>query len=84
MTIDPEAFMPLDQFSARVDRLVRHIKSSETVAGVTEVFVAGEIEFRTKAARLRDGIPLTAVVWRELEALAAEQQVPFELAFEPD
>jgi LDH2 family malate/lactate/ureidoglycolate dehydrogenase len=84
MTIDPEAFMPLDQFVARVDRLVRHIKSSETAAGVTEVFVAGEIEFRTRATRLRDGIPVSAVVWRELEALAAERHVPFELAFEPD
>ncbi len=80
MTINPEAFMPLDQFCARVDRLVRHIKASEPAAGAREVFVAGELEFRRKAERQRDGIPLSAVVWRELEGLAAEYHVPFGLA----
>ena len=37
-----------------------------------------------EAARLRDGIPMSAVVWRELEALVAERHVPFDLAVEPD
>ena len=78
MTIDPAAFMPLDQFAVRVDRLVRHIKSSETAVGVQEVYVAGEIEFRKKEERLSDGIPVSPVVWRELEELAAAQHVPFE------
>jgi len=82
MTINPEAFMPLDQFAERVDRLVRHIKASDTAAGVKEAYVAGEIEFRKRAERLRDGIPVSEVVWRELEALAAEQHVPFRLASE--
>jgi LDH2 family malate/lactate/ureidoglycolate dehydrogenase len=80
LTINPEAFMPLDQFRARADRLVRHIKASETAAGAAEVYVAGEIEFRRHAERLRDGIPMSEVVWRELETLAAEHHVPFELA----
>jgi len=82
MTINPETFMPLDQFAERVDRLVRHIKASDTAAGVTEVYVAGEIEFRKRAERLRDGIPVSEVVWRELEALATEQHVPFGLVSE--
>ena len=55
-------------------------EDAETVAGVKEVYVAGEIEFRKKAGRLCDGIPVPDVVWRELEALAAAQHVPFELA----
>jgi LDH2 family malate/lactate/ureidoglycolate dehydrogenase len=80
MTINPEAFMPLNQFAERVDRLVRHIKDSETAAGVKEVYVAGELEFRKRAERLRDGIPVSEVVWRELEALAVERQVPFGLS----
>jgi len=80
MTIDPEAFMPLDQFCARVDRLVRHIKTSETAGETKEILVAGQLEFRRKAERLRDGIPLTDVVARELEGLAREYHVPFDLS----
>ena len=79
MTINPEAFMPLDQLAERVDRLVRQIKASDTAAGVKEVYVAGELEFRKRAERLREGIPVSEVVWRELEALAAEHQVYFGL-----
>ncbi len=80
MTINPEAFMPLDQFCARVDRLVRHIKTSETAGETKEILVAGQLEFRRKAERLRDGIPLTDVVARELEGLAREYHVPFDLS----
>lgn len=79
MAINPECFMPLDEFTSRVDRLVRHIKSSRKAAGVKEVYVAGEIEFRKKAQRLAEGIPMSAVVYEELRALAAEHGVAFDL-----
>jgi LDH2 family malate/lactate/ureidoglycolate dehydrogenase len=79
MSNNPAAFMPLDQFRARADRLARHIKASETAAGAAEVYVAGEIEFRHRVERLRDGIPVSELVWRELETLAAEHHLPFEL-----
>lgn len=55
------------------------VKASDTAAGVKEVYVAGELEFCKRAERLRDGIPVSEVVWSELEALAAEQQLPFGL-----
>ena len=38
--------MPRGEFTARMDRLIRQIKASGRAAGVAEVFVAGEIEFR--------------------------------------
>jgi LDH2 family malate/lactate/ureidoglycolate dehydrogenase len=79
MAINPECFMPLEEFKARVDRLVRHIKSSRKAAGVKEVYVAGEIEFLKKAQRLADGIPVSTVVLDELRGLAAEHGVPFDL-----
>lgn len=81
LALDPERFMPLAEFRSRVDRLVDMVKASAPAAGVAEVFVAGEIEARTKAARLREGIPLPAVVADELAALAAQAGVPFDLAF---
>lgn len=79
LAIDPTRFMPLDEFRAKVDRLVRQVKSSERARGVERVYIAGEIEFLRKAERLRDGIPLSDVVREELRGLAAEAGVPFDL-----
>lgn len=78
--INPAHFMPLDEFKARVDRLVRQIKSSARAQGVEEVYVAGEIESRRHAERSRNGIPLSEVVYRELGALAEEVHLPFDLS----
>ena len=79
MAINPAHFMPLDEFKGRVDRLVRQIKSSRRAAGVNEVFLAGELEFRRHAERSRKGIPLSEVVYRELRALADQAHLPFDL-----
>ncbi len=79
LALDPERFVPLPEFRARVDRLVRQIKASGRARGVAEVFVAGEIEFRRRAERLRTGIPLSAVVHEELRGLAEELGVEFGL-----
>ena len=79
MAINPEQFMPLPEFQARVDRLVDMVKVSDRAAGVDEVYIAGEIEFRCKAERLRNGIPLSDVVVGELRTLAAASGVPFGL-----
>jgi LDH2 family malate/lactate/ureidoglycolate dehydrogenase len=79
LAIEPEHFMPLADFRARVDRLIAMVKASDRAAGVEEVYIAGEIEARKKAQRRRDGIPLSRVVHRELTALADELGVPFGL-----
>jgi L-2-hydroxycarboxylate dehydrogenase (NAD+) len=79
LVIDPERFMPLAEFRARVDRLVGQVKASRRAAGVDEVFLPGEIEFRKKVARERDGIPLAHAVHRELVALAGELGLPADL-----
>lgn len=49
LAINPEHFMPLDEFRGRIDRLVRMVKASERARGVDEVFLPGELEFRKKA-----------------------------------
>jgi LDH2 family malate/lactate/ureidoglycolate dehydrogenase len=79
LAIDPGQFMPVEQFRDRVTRLVEMVKASGRAKGVEEVYVAGEIEFRRKAERLRNGIPLSDVVRDELRGLAADAGVPFDL-----
>src|SRR5258705_4954165 len=83
LALDPAQFMELDEFCRRIDRLVEMVKKSELARGVDEVFIAGEIEFRRRADRLRDGIPLSQVVFEELETLAEESAVRVDLV-EPD
>src|SRR6266545_3392796 len=53
LAIDPERFMPIEEFRARIDRLVDHVKASEVASGVEEIFIAGEPEARRKAERQR-------------------------------
>jgi LDH2 family malate/lactate/ureidoglycolate dehydrogenase len=79
LAIEPEHFMPRPEFEARVARLKRQVKASARARGVGEVFVAGEIEFRCRAERLRAGIPLSDVVHAELRGLAEKAGLVFDL-----
>jgi LDH2 family malate/lactate/ureidoglycolate dehydrogenase len=72
--------MPLPEFRERIDRLVDQVKASELASGVEEVMIAGEPEARRKAERLRDGIPVSAVVLEELTGLARELGLRAELS----
>src|SRR5438445_2810663 len=58
MAIDVARFMPVEVFTARVERLVRHIKSTAAAPGYDEVMVAGDPEWRTEAERRKNGIPI--------------------------
>jgi LDH2 family malate/lactate/ureidoglycolate dehydrogenase len=72
LTIDVTRFMPLDQFTARMDELIDQIHESPKAPGVDRIYVAGEIESDLQAARLATGIPLEASVFESLEATARE------------
>ncbi len=72
LAIDPAGFTPIQDYKARVDRLIDYIKASTLRPGVKEVFVPGEIEQRTMARRLKDGIPLDDPDWTALTQTAAK------------
>jgi len=58
IAIDIARFMPVEEFTARVEQLVHLMKTTPTAPGYDEVLVAGDPEWRTEAERLRDGIPV--------------------------
>jgi LDH2 family malate/lactate/ureidoglycolate dehydrogenase len=66
VAIDIARFMPVADFTARVERLVERVKSAKPAAGYDEVLVAGDPEWRTEAERLREGIPLGKGTWQSL------------------
>jgi hydroxycarboxylate dehydrogenase B len=71
--IDPARFGDSSFMAREMESLINWVKSSPTRPGVEEVMVAGEPERKSRAKRLKDGIPVDANTWAEL--VAAAQQV---------
>jgi len=66
LAIDVARFMPLDQFTARVEQLVGLMKSTPPAPGYDEVMVAGDPEWRMEAERRKNGIPIAEGNWEQL------------------
>jgi LDH2 family malate/lactate/ureidoglycolate dehydrogenase len=60
------AFQPLDRFRAQVDGLVDAVKGARKAPGVEEILAPGEIEWRTREQRLRDGIEVPEAAWERI------------------
>jgi len=73
--IEIEAFMPLEQFQARMDALVSDMKAGPLEPGAKEILVPGEREARCAEAYRRDGIPIAEDVVTLLNQLAEQHGV---------
>jgi LDH2 family malate/lactate/ureidoglycolate dehydrogenase len=72
LALDPEAYCNLHDFKARVDAMIRHVKSSRKRPGVQEIFLPGEIELREREKRLRQGIYVDDTFWVDIESTARQ------------
>jgi len=70
--VDISAFTDLERYKADADLLVKAIKSLPRMEGVEEILLPGEIEDRTYAQRVREGIPLPQRTVDNLRAAAAK------------
>ena len=70
IAIDIARFLPVEEFTARVERLVGMMKSTPTAPGYDEVLVAGDPEWRIEAERRANGIPIAAGNWDALTKAA--------------
>jgi LDH2 family malate/lactate/ureidoglycolate dehydrogenase len=75
LAIDPARFLPMDEFTGRMQRLRDTVTGSQPAAGFDEVLIAGDPEWRMQAERLRDGIPVARGIWNELTQLAIRLNV---------
>jgi len=71
MAIDVARFMPVEEFTERMEHLVGLMKSTPPAAGYDEVLVAGDPEWRTEAERKVRGIPIPDGNWESLCKTAA-------------
>jgi len=66
IAIDIARFMPVEEFTARMEKLVGIVKSTPAAPGYAEVMVAGDPEWRTESDRKKNGIPIADGNWEAL------------------
>jgi hydroxycarboxylate dehydrogenase B len=62
------AHFAAEHFTELAAGVTSYVKASRPASPGGEVLVPGEAESRTRAARLRDGVPLPATVWSAIRA----------------
>jgi L-2-hydroxycarboxylate dehydrogenase (NAD+) len=73
--IDIKRFIPLDAFTAQVDRHMDDFHASQRLPGFDAIRLPGERRRACREERLRDGIPLPDALAAQLDKLASEMGV---------
>lgn len=71
LAIDIARFMPVEEFTTRLNHLITLMKSTPTAPGYDEVLVAGDPEWRIESDRRANGIPIAEGNWAALQKAAA-------------
>jgi len=74
-----DAFRPVDEFKATMDDIIRRLKNSAKAEGHDRIYIHGEKEFETADDRRKNGIPLEPKVVADLQAIAQELGVEYNL-----
>jgi uncharacterized oxidoreductase len=74
--LDPERFLLGDGLHEEIRRFVEFVRSSEPISAASPVLVPGELEQKTRAERLAQGIELDDATWTELAGVARSLDVP--------
>ena len=65
-------FTLVKDFKRRTDEVIKNVKNAKKQHGVDEIFVAGEIERKTKEKRLDEGIYISDITWESIKTIAEE------------
>ncbi|HEV8015085.1 MAG TPA: malate/lactate/ureidoglycolate dehydrogenase [Stellaceae bacterium] len=81
IVLDPARFGDTQWMDREMATLIGWVKSSPPRPGVDEVMIAGEPERKSRAQRIKSGIPVDATTWKELvdaaqSAGVAADQIP--------
>jgi len=66
VVIDPDKFLPREEFEDRVDTMLEEFKHCPTAPGVSRVFIPGEIEAGKERTSAAEGIEISDAVAEEL------------------
>lgn len=73
LAIDPALAMPLADFKARVDRMIREVRNSRPIEGGAPIHAPGELAFHRRERALREGLLLPGSVYQALSRCAEER-----------
>ena len=81
--LDVEAFLPLEEFTARMDAQIDQIKQGERLPGVDELLIPGERgERRYLDLTARGTVPLTPTTWQILASTCESLGAPLPVVLE--
>lgn len=83
LALNPAAFRPLDAFHDDMDRLIEALRATPPADPALPVQVPGDIEWRTRAVREVDGIPLERKLLGDLAALCERAAIDIRLKEAP-
>jgi LDH2 family malate/lactate/ureidoglycolate dehydrogenase len=63
IAVDATTFQPLSTYERLADETLQRVKAIPPAKGFSEVLLPGEPELKSKAERLRDGIPVPEATW---------------------
>ncbi len=75
VAIDIAAFADVETFKHNVDNVIRTMKASPTMPGVTDILLPGERSHGIREDRQKNGVPMPDGLFRSLEELARETGV---------
>lgn len=70
IALNPDAFCGRDRFVELMDDLCAYQTSAATSQGFNEVVMPGTYDFRTRAGRLAEGIPVDDTTWQQIQETA--------------
>jgi LDH2 family malate/lactate/ureidoglycolate dehydrogenase len=70
MVIRPDAFVPLDQYLAQVERACAALKAAPSMDPSRPILLPGEPEQIARAERTANGIPMAEATWQSLYELS--------------
>jgi len=76
LAMKPDLFISLDDYRARMDRLVERVHENPPAEGFSEVVIAGEPEARLETERRRTGVPYGPKEFAALQEEAARAGLP--------
>lgn len=79
LAVRPDLFTPLEDFTGRMDQMIREVRETGVAEGHERVYLPGEIELEREKERRKDGIPLSAEVLEELRSVSERYKAPVSL-----
>jgi LDH2 family malate/lactate/ureidoglycolate dehydrogenase len=73
IVLDIEAFMPREEFAARIDGMLAELRSAPPAPGVASVITPGQLEAQSERRALADGLALPPGVTERLRTVARER-----------